>query len=220
MFSLSTDKALEAPLSVADMQALRDLLGDAVQPHQAIAMLDLGNQRSSLLISEGDSGHPLPVVHHMLLGMDLLAKRTFKHHMPTEAQLEQGIMLVEDAVMPLARLIPVSNVFVTRDPCLLEVGQHALGVQDLQAAWLNSGRLPVLSREAIESQFDELARQAAHPQVPSHGLPQSPRWAAALLILREILHHWHLGTVRLLPSLQAPTTSAKAKATTQTSPKG
>lgn len=195
------DKALEPELTVQDMLSLRHFLGDAIQAHQSIAMLDIGNRRSRLMVSEDESGHPHPVFHHMLLGMDLLAKRTFKNSMPTEAQLEQGIMLVEDAVMPIARLVPHSNVFVTRDPCLLQVAQHALGVSDLQAIWNETGRLPVLNREAIETQFESLARQAAQPRIPQRALPQSPRWAAALLILREILHHWQLGTVRLLPSL-------------------
>lgn len=211
MFFSSTDEALETPLSVAEIQSLRHVLGDAIQSHQAIAMLDIGNQRSRLVIGESVNGHPQPVVHHMLLGMDLLAKRTFKHRMPTQAQLEQGIMLVEDAVMPVARLVPVSNVFVTRDPCLLEVAQHALGIDDLQEAWRASGRLPVLSHEAIEAQFDALARQAAHPQVPLGDLPQSPRWAAALLILREVVHHWQLGAIRLLPSLLAPSQTEPPK---------
>ncbi len=199
MFAPFADDALEPQLTVADMAALRELLGDATQPHQAIAMLDLGEHRSRLLISEGEGGHPQPVFHHMDVGIDLLATRTFKQQMPTEAQLEHGIMLVEDAAMPMARLIPPSNVFVTRDPYLLEVGQQALGVRDVATAWKASGRLPMLSREAVEGQFDMLARQAAHPHLPLGDLPQSPRWAAALLFLREILHHWQLGAVRLLP---------------------
>lgn len=199
MFAPFADDALEPQLTVADMAALRELLGDAIQPHQAIAMLDLGEHRSRLLISEGEGGHPQPVFHHMDVGIDLLATRTFKQHMPTEAQLEHGIMLVEDAAMPMARLIPPSNVFVTRDPYLLEVGQQALGVRDVATAWKASGRLPMLSREAVEGQFDMLARQAAPPHLPLGDLPQSPRWAAALLFLREILHHWQLGAVRLLP---------------------
>lgn len=199
MFAPFADDALEPQLTVADMVALRELLGDAIQPHQAIAMLDLGEHRSRLLISEGEGGHPQPVFHHMDVGIDLIATRTFKQHMPTEAQLEHGIMLVEDAAMPMARLIPPSNVFVTRDPYLLEVGQRALGVRDVATAWKASGRLPMLSREAVEGQFDMLARQAAHPHLPLGDLPQSPRWAAALLFLREILHHWQLGAVRLLP---------------------
>ena len=199
MFAPFADDALEPQLTVADMAALRELLGDAIQPHQAIAMLDLGEHRSRLLISEGEGGHPQPVFHHMDVGIDLLATRTFKQHMPTEAQLEHGIMLVEDAAMPMARLIPPSNVFVTRDPYLLEVGQQALGVRDVATAWKASGRLPMLNREAVEGQFDMLARQAAHPHLPLGDLPQSPRWAAALLFLREILHHWQLGAVRLLP---------------------
>ena len=199
MFAPFADDALEPQLTVADMAALRELLGDAIQPHQAIAMLDLGEHRSRLLISEGEGGHPQPVFHHMDVGIDLLATRTFKQQMPTEAQLEHGIMLVEDAAMPMARLIPPSNVFVTRDPYLLGVGQQALGVRDVATAWKASGRLPMLSREAVEGQFDMLARQAAHPHLPLGDLPQSPRWAAALLFLREILHHWQLGAVRLLP---------------------
>lgn len=199
MFAPFADDALEPQLTVADMAALRELLGDAIQPHQAIAMLDLGEHRSRLLISEGEGGHPQPVFHHMDVGIDLLATRTFKQQMPTEAQLEHGIMLVEDAAMPMTRLIPPSNVFVTRDPYLLEVGQQALGVRDVATAWKASGRLPMLSREAVEGQFDMLARQAAHPHLPLGDLPQSPRWAAALLFLREILHHWQLGAVRLLP---------------------
>lgn len=199
MFAPFADDALEPQLTVADMAALRELLGDAIQPHQAIAMLDLGEHRSRLLISEGEGGHSQPVFHHMDVGIDLLATRTFKQQMPTEAQLEHGIMLVEDAAMPMARLIPPSNVFVTRDPYLLEVGQQALGVRDVATAWKASGRLPMLSREAVEGQFDMLARQAAHPHLPLGDLPQSPRWAAALLFLREILHHWQLGAVRLLP---------------------
>lgn len=200
MFSPCTDDGLEPQLSVADMLSLRTWLGEAVQAHQAIAILDLGKQRSRLLISEGESGHPQPVFHHMQLGVDLLATRTFKRHMPNEAQLEQGIMLVEDAVMPVARLIPASNIFVTRDPYLLAVGQQALGVPDLQSILNETGRLPVLSREAVESLFDQLARQAVYPQIPLGDLPQSAPWAAALLILREILHHWQLGAIRLLPS--------------------
>ena len=199
MFAPFADNALEPQLTVADMAVLRELLGDAIQPHQAIAMLDLGEHRSRLLISEGEGGHPQPVFHHMDVGIDLIATRTFKQQMPTEAQLEHGIMLVEDAAMPMARLIPPSNVFVTRDPYLLEVGQQALGVRDVATAWKASGRLPMLSREAVEGQFDMLARQAAHPHLPLGDLPQSPRWAAALLFLREILHHWQLGAVRLLP---------------------
>ena len=200
MFSNCPDQALEPQLSLQDMQQLRSFLGDAIQAHQSIAMLDVGNQRSRLMISEGLHGHPQPVFHHLLIGMDLLAKRTFKGRMPSEAQLEQGIMLAEDAVMPIARLIPSSNLFVTRDPCLLEVARHTLGLPDTPAAWDHTGRLPVLGRDAIEAQFDVLARQAVRPHIPVGDIPQSPRWAAALLLLREILHHWQVGAVRLLPN--------------------
>lgn len=202
MFSPCPDQALEPQLCVQDMQQLRLTLGDAIQPHQAIAMLDVGNRRSRLMISEGLHGHAHPVFHHLLMGLDLLAKRTFKGRMPSEAQLEQGIMLVEDAVMPIARLIPSDHVFVTRDPCLLDVAEHTLQRTSPHTVTTQAGRLPLLTRDAIEAQFDALVRYTAHPQSASAQIPPSPRWAAALLLLREILHHWQVSAVGLLPRLQ------------------
>lgn len=209
MHAPSADDALDPLLSVADMQALRLTLGDAIQEHQAIAMLDIGNQRCRLMVSERINNHPQPVWHHIPLGLDILATRTFRQRMPTEAQLEQAIMLVEDAVMPLARLVPGSHVFVTRDPCLLAVAQHALGVEDVESVWQTTGRWPMLARDAVEHLFEQLAQQSSHPQIPDADLPQSPRWAAALVLLREVLHHWQIGAMRLLPPLR-PTRSPTA----------
>ena len=94
--------------------------------------------------------------------MDLLVTRTFKQHMPSEAQLEQGIMLVEEAVMPVARLIPSSNVFVTHDPYLLDVAQHALALKVADTACgrvdavLAAASVPVGSQDALTALYRRL----------------------------------------------------------------
>lgn len=185
-----------------DMAALRALLGPDIQPQQPIAMLYLGRQHGQLLVSDSDATGQPPLVHPLPLGLDTLAVHTFHHRMPGEAQLETGIMQVEDAIMPMQPLLPPHPVFVLQDPLLLQVAQHALGMPAplaLPAAWPTHEPLPQLHPEAIEALFDTLARQAMHPQLARNDLPQSPYWAAALLILREVLHHWQLGTLYLLP---------------------
>lgn len=188
------DPSLAPVPSVEAIQRLRQQLGTALQPAQALALLELGESGCALLISEGLQGHPTPVVHHMHLGVQLLAQRTFKKAMPTEAQLEAGIMVVEDAVMPLQRLVPAHSVLATRDPLLRDIARHATGS-------LLHGTPAAVSREAIEALFSRLASQASRPYGgPDPDLPQQPTWAAALLILREALHHWQFEQMSLLPA--------------------
>ena len=47
-----------------------------------------------------------------------------------------------------------------------------------------------LSRAAVENLFSRLTSQAHRPGHADPALPQRPDFAAALLILREALHHW------------------------------
>ena len=138
-----------------------------------------------------------PIAHTVPLGLELLATQVFRNRMPSEAQLEHSIMLVEDAIMPMARLLPTATTLATHDPYLFSVGLHALGIPESQATQSLDQPLPALSREAVEALFDKLARQAMYPEVPYGDLPQSAPWAAALLILREVLHHWQIHTLHL-----------------------
>lgn len=196
------DPSLEPAPTVADMQRLRALLGPAAQPQQAVALLDVGDAACCLLISEGSGGHPAPVVHYMHLGLQLLAQRTFKKAMPTPAQLEAGIMVVEDAVMPLALLVPPSTVLATRDPLLLQLARQATGNPALGREPPAPGSAPpAVMREAIEALFDRLVSQASHHYGGSAPeVPDTPRTAAALLLLREALHHWQCSQLYLLPA--------------------
>lgn len=195
------DPSLDPTPSVEAMAHLRTLLGPAIQAHQAVALLDVGDSACYLLLSEGSTGHPMPVVHYMHLGLHLLTQRTFKKEMPSLGQLETGIMVVEDAVMPLARLVPPSSVLATRDPLLLEIARQAAGDPDLGLLPpAPDSAPPAVTREAIEALFDRLVAQSSRNYGNvDQDLPDRPRWAAALLILREAMHHWQFSHLRLLP---------------------
>ena len=109
--------------------------------------------------------------------------RAFGPRMPTALALEHAIAIVEDAVMPATRVLPSTAYELrTASPLLREVALAAGA--DLAA------RPARLSRAAVENLFSRLASQAHRPGHADPALPQRPDFAAALLILREALHHW------------------------------
>ena len=179
------------PPSPATLQQLRTQLGTALSPHQALALFAVEGPVCTLLVSDSDTS--APVLHHLPLGLQSLTQRSFQQRMPTPAQLETGIMEVEDAVMPLARLLPAHTLLATRDPLLRHLALQAVGGHA-------PGEVPAITREAIEALFERLVAQSSrHYSHQDPDLPQDPRAAAALLVLREILHHWQCTHLWLLP---------------------
>lgn len=179
------------PPSLATLQQLRTQLGTALSPDQALALFAVEGPVCTLLVSDTDTS--APVLHHLPLGLQSLTQRSFQQRMPTPAQLETGIMEVEDAVMPLARLLPGHTLLATRDPLLRHLALQAVGGHAL-------GEVPAITREAIEALFERLVAQSSrHYSHQDPDLPQDPRAAAALLVLREILHHWQCTHLWLLP---------------------
>lgn len=114
----------------------------------------------------------------------------FGQRMPTARSLENAIATVEDAVMPAASMLPgMPFTLHTSSQLLREVAQ---------AAGANLGARPVrLSRTAVEHLFNRLANQVHRPGHADPALPQRPDFAAALLVLREALHHWAVEWVEL-----------------------
>lgn len=126
---------------------------------------------------------PLPAAAYAApLGWHTVVQ-AFGQHMPTALTLENAIATVEDAVMPAARALPAPPFTLhTSSPLLREVAQ---------AAGADLGARPArLSRAAVEHLFNRLADQVHRAGHADPALPQRPDFAAALLILREALHHW------------------------------
>ena len=133
--------------------------------------------------------------YSVALGWQTVAQ-AFGLRMPTPLSLENAIATVEDAIMPASRWLakPPASIappftLHTRSPLLREIAE---------AAGVTLHTPPArLSRQAVENLFNRLSDQIHRPGVPDTALPQRAEWAAALLILREGLHHWGVEWVEL-----------------------
>ena len=136
-----------------------------------------------------DQGQPqsrsLPV------GLTLLAQM-HRFSQPVNAlALEAAIETIEDAVMPLASQMAVGAVLVVSNDTLPEGLLPALGISAANPSAAAFGL------DALEAAFTELAALAqGRPQTQAN-IPATPDFAAALLVLREAMHHLRLPRARV-----------------------
>ena len=143
--------------------------------------LTLGD--TALTLGIGSRQHPLPI------GIATLVK-AFRQRMPSALALENAIAEVEDAIMPAAKLLPAQRHSLSgADPLLLQV---------IHSATANP-QATTVSRDAIETLLSALARQAERPGYADAQIPQTPEFAAALLVLRECMHHWGFAQLQAHP---------------------
>ena len=151
--------------------------------------LRIGPHRTSLWLDA--LGHGAPDVE-LDLGWSHIAPGPFASTPPRPAELERAIEFVEDQVMPLARIIPRGPVLCARcegpgAPELAKMVGSVLpgcttvdaGLPDIEAAF---ARLAAIAEGAPAGQDEPLTR---------------PEGAAALLIVRELMHHAGLQQVTL-----------------------
>lgn len=142
-------------------------------------LLSLGDRESRVRLT-GEDGVSREFV--LALGLDAMTPGSFRRDPPTPLELEQAIMVVEDVLMPLAARIPPYPVLQLQSPVPLA---EALGSHEL-------------SRESIERLFGQLVAMVEGDPLASAQLPRDRRIAAALLILREWMHHLDAGSVVLV----------------------
>lgn len=104
-----------------------------------------------------------------------LAEGLFRHDRPTPDQIEQAIDRVEDALAATGLKHAVRGDLLTRDPQLhAMLGLRAEGDR--------------VTRDEVELRFQRLASASLGHRGTGDDLPAGPA-AAALLILRECMHH-------------------------------
>ncbi|WP_439842757.1 hypothetical protein [Aeromonas taiwanensis] len=148
------------------------------QGHDTV-LLSLGDTQSQVQITGEDGASQ---AFALALGLDAVTPGPYRRDPPTPLELEQAIMVVEDVLMPLAARIPPHPVLHLQSPVPLA---EVLG-----------GR--VQSREIVERLFGQLAAMMEGDPLASAQLPRERRVAAALLILREWMHHLDAGSVALV----------------------
>ncbi len=122
------------------------------------------------------------------LGVDALVLQSLKHEPPRPIELELAIELTEELVMPLAAQF---------------AGGAGLRLQG-QGADLIAGTLaasgvvqPRLTMDEVEALFNRLLAVSQGRPVSQEKLPTDKHFVAAMLILREFMHHLHFAEVTL-----------------------
>ena len=126
-----------------------------------------------------DGGHNLTLP----IGPVGLARDALRHDPPTPAELERAIDLVEDALTNSRLAHGERGELVTADPVLL-----ALPGLDGQGA--------SLTRDEVESLFQRLASRALGMPASAAESLHGREVAAAIIILRECMHHLGFDRIR------------------------
>ena len=111
----------------------------------------------------------------LAVGFRRIAREHFRHQPPSALEIEGAIAAIEDEI---ARARPARGARpVTHDPMVREIALQA-GVAP--------GPAMVLAREAVEQAFERSLRR-----------PPDNEHMAALLILRELMHHLDIESIEV-----------------------
>jgi exopolyphosphatase/pppGpp-phosphohydrolase len=131
--------------------------------------------RSTLLQFESAETVTLPV------GLRDLAEDVLRHDPPTPSELERAIDVVEDALSGSRLEYGARGELVAADPVLLALP----GLDKPDAS---------LTRHDFEALFQSLASRALG--MPGSGSPHGRELTAAIIILRECMHHLGFDRIR------------------------
>jgi exopolyphosphatase/pppGpp-phosphohydrolase len=142
----------------------------------SVVMLHIGEDQT-IVISQNGNKSTVPLT--LPIGSVITAKR-FKHNPPTEAEMENAIMLVEDELFRIRHAMVKGSTLSTTDTSVRLIATIA-GVPD--QSYLT------LTRELVEQTFNRLAAIVQGRPASLDSLPTNAEFCATLLILREFMHH-------------------------------
>lgn len=125
------------------------------------------------------------------LGVDDLVRQCLRHEPPWPMELEHAIDLTEEAVMPLAAE------FSGTAGLIVQALGASLLMNGLQISGISS---TVLTLDEVEALFNRLVAVSEGRPVSQESLPTDVRFFAAMLILREFMHHLNFAQVTLEPN--------------------
>ena len=125
----------------------------------------------------------------LVIGAQKTAGDFFRHSPPTPLELENAIAAVEDEVTRAVTVLPGASTLYCSGAAVREIATLAGVAPGETGARVN------LVLDAMEQTFNRLAAVAEGRPAIQEGLPDSPEFAAALLILREFMHHLRFASV-------------------------
>lgn len=171
----------------------------AAGPGPGAAALHMGAEHT--LIAAGQDPAEPAIVLTLALGHDKTAREFFRGAVPTPLELETAIAAVEDEVHAAHRRyrerLPEGP---PTTPLSADPGLHEAAT----LAGMAPGPWRVLPLDAVERLFNRLAAVSEGRPAAHEGLPESPAFAARLLVLRELMHHMPFAAVALAPQGDLP----------------
>ena len=169
-----------------DMHTLYRSVHERWAHHGPIAVLHLGDDVMALACGRSDQAE---VVLTFSLGLRQLVAEVLTHTPPTPLQLELAIETVEEQVMPAHTALPPDAALVTQDAGLWHWAQAMGWCVDVDQE---------LSLATLEEGFNLLVAHAQGRPASVACVPSDPRFAATLVVLRELMHHLHFKRITLL----------------------
>jgi exopolyphosphatase/pppGpp-phosphohydrolase len=148
-------------------------------------ILELGAESSSVLCTEDGR---VVLQQTLPLGTASLARQWMGHTPPTPLDIEHAIEQTEDVVMPLAAKLARTEQLQLSGAGAALVLQGVGAEPDAVLRW---------SLDEVEDLFNRIAMVSQGRPTGPEALPSAPEFYAALVILRESLHHLRFGWVLL-----------------------
>lgn len=153
-------------------------------PSEVLTVLHIADGHTAVAAGQGAEA---AVTLVLPIGALKTAQTFFRRSPPTPLEMENAIATVEDEVMRLPALLPPHSTLWSVDPVVRDIA-------------LLSGVAPgaclLLPLDLMEQTFERLAAVAEGRPAVLEGLPDSTAFAAALLILREFMHHLGFAAIR------------------------
>ena len=155
------------------------------QPATPIVVLHIGEDQTC--VAAGIGVEPEQVLM-LEMGSSRMSTAFFKHNPPSPLEIENAIRVVEDEVTRARAVAGGRASLYSTDEMVSEMARMA-GCRD--------GSVITLSLEQVEKLFDQLAARSEGRPSSQVDLPDDPKFAATLLILREFMHHLKFDIVKL-----------------------
>lgn len=151
----------------------------------SITVLHIGMEQTGLAAGSGSDPEATLVLE---IGLQKTAREYFKRAPPAPDEMENAITAVEDEVVRARAMMKNRSKLFTMDAAIREIALIA-GVPENAEM--------VLSLDNVERSFERLAAVTLGRPALREGLPTSTTFAAALLILRELMHHLKFQSITL-----------------------
>ncbi len=157
-----------------------------------VTILHIGKE--DVVVATGNGTMPLNAMV-LELGAARIARDLFRHEPPAPYEMENAIMVIETALIRARPLIMDNSMLLTSDTVIRRIARFAS---------LPEGGGAILTIGQVEQAFERIAAVTLGRPASSDNVPTDPAFSAALLILREFMHHLQFSSIRLISGPVGP----------------